>query len=541
MGLIRDMGGSILGAAGSALTRLSDLAKAEMQELAPVPTDKAVDEPKTLFWDPFAIVEQLGYKDRPSSLTYATLKSMVYKMPIIYAIIQTRINQVASFSRVQHDRYQLGFRIKLRDTEKEPTRIERRWMQDMEMLITHTGVTDNPKGRDSFNTFLRKVMWDSLVYDQLCTEIVQNRKGVPCEWYAVDGATIRLADSASTYVDEDKTKAVRYVQIYDGMVIAEYSQDEMIFGVRNPHTDIRLFRYGVAELEILITTVTSLLYGFSYNTKQFTTASAPKGIINFKGTIPERQLQAFRRFWYQLLSGPEGMWKTPITNAEDLQYINMQQTSRDMEFSAWIDFLIKVSASCFSMDPIEVNFQYGNVGQKASLTEASNKEKITESKERGLRPLLVSVSEWMNQGIVHPINEDFELAFVGLDAMTREQLAELNNKRVKTHQTIDELRAEDDLPPLEDGKGECILDPTWMQWAQQKEGGEGGEGGDQDFESMLSQFEGGGEEKGGKPGKPDKPGKPGEAEKPEEAGKPAKGAEPKEVEKSLSREWVVEL
>lgn len=533
---LKDFGLNILGKAGDVLTNLS---KAEPKAMT-IP-EKATDDPKTLFWDPFAIVEQLGYKDRPSSLTYNTLKSMVYKMPIIYAIIQTRINQVASFSNVQHDRYQLGFRIKLRDTEKEPTRIERRYMQEMETLISHTGVTDNPKGRDSFNTFLKKTIKDALFYDQSAVEIVPNRKGVPCEFYAVDAASIRLADSASTYVDEEKTKAVRYVQIYDGMVINEYSQDEMYFGVRNPSTDLRLFGYGTAELEVLITTVTSLLYGFSYNTKQFTTASAPKGIINFKGTVPERQLQAFRRFWYQLLSGPEGMWKTPITNAEDLQYINMQQSSRDMEFSAWMDFLIKVACSCFSMDPVEVNFQYGNVGQKSSLQQASNTEKITESKERGLRPLLTSKAEWMNSSIVHPINEDFELAFMGLDALTKEKTADLSQKRVKTLLTVDELRAEDDLPPLPDGKGECILDNVWMQWAQQKEGGmemegEPGEGGEEegeeDFETMLGRFEGGGESEGEEGGKPGKPAEP---------GKPAKGAKPEKAEKSLSRQWVVEL
>src|SRR3990170_5445017 len=65
---------------------------------APVPTDEPDKPPKSMFWDPFAVVEQLGYKERPSSVSYGTLKAMTYRMPIVQAIIQNRVNQVASFA-----------------------------------------------------------------------------------------------------------------------------------------------------------------------------------------------------------------------------------------------------------------------------------------------------------------------------------------------------------------------------------------------------------------------------------------------------------
>lgn len=504
----------------------------------PAPTQSAKDDPKSLFWDPFAIVEQLGYKDRPSQVTYGTLKAMAWKTPVVHAVINTRVQQVASFCRPQHDRYQWGFRIKLRDTEKEPTKVERDWMHEMETLITRTGVTKHPRGRDNFETFLRKLTWDSMTYDQMCFEVVENKKGQPCEWYAVDASTFRLADTASTYMDESLEDAVRYVQIYDGQVIAEFNQNELCFGIRNPRTDIRLFGYGVSELEMLVSTVTSLLWAFEYNQRFFSQGSTPKGIINFKGTIPEKQLQQFRRHWYQMCSGVENSWRTPVVASDELQYVNLQQSNRDMEFNAFMDFLIKVACSMYSMNPIEVNFQYGNTGQKSGgLSEASNKEKIIESRERGLRPLLRFIAEQINQYIVWPINEAFEFDFVGLDSTTKDQVADLNTKRVKTMMTVDELRAEDDLLPLPDGKGEVLLDPTYLQWAQIKEGGgegapgeEGGEEdeeGDDDFESLLAQYEA--KESGG-----DKPGKPG---KPGEPGKPDEGKE--EQEKSLNKSRVV--
>jgi len=523
--------GQALEAAGRALARLSRPQRTPILEKAetegpearmgankdtakgnPVPGDQAKTDPKSLFWDPFAIVEQLGYKDRPSAVTYGTLKAMAWRTPVLHAVINTRVQQIAAFSRPQHDRYKLGFRLKLRDAEKKPTRAEKKWITEMETLITRTGVTSNPRGRDNFETFLRKLAWDSLVYDQMSFEVVPDKKGQPCEWYAVDAATMRLADSASTYYDEDKADAVRYVQIYDGQVIAEFTQEELCFGVRNPRSDIKLFGYGVSELEMLIPTVTSLLWGFEYNQRFFSQGSTPKGIINFKGTIPEKQLQAFRRHWYQMVSGVENAWRTPVVASDELQYVNLQQSNRDMEFNAWLDFLIKIACSMYQMDPVEVNFQDGNTGQKSAMGEQSNKEKITESRERGLRPILRFIEERINQFIIWPINENFEFDFVGLDAHTKDQVAELNSKRVKTMVTVDELRAEDDLPPLPDGKGELLLDPTWLQFAQmqqaQAEGGEPEEGeepaeggepeedeadNDQvDFQSLLSQYGGGG-------------------------------------------------
>jgi hypothetical protein len=615
----------------------------------PVPDENATEDPKSLFWDPFAIIEQLGYKERPSAVTYGTLKAMVWKTPIVHSVIQTRIQQLASFCQPSRDRYDMGFKIRVRDSVKEPSPEERKWIQQGENLILRTGVTDNPRGRDTFEKFTRKLMWDSLVYDQACFEVVPNRRGEPAEWYAVDASTIRLADTASTYLNEDNAEAVRYVQIYDGMIISEYTQEELCFGVRNPRTDIRLFGYGTSEIEMLMTVITAILFGWEYNQKAFSQGSSQKGVLNFKGAIPERQLKAFRRHWYQMISGvencvagdsilwtPQGpitigelvgakqeqatkiwtgtcwrdalayrtkdpkavtqttlangvtvttspdhkfkvsraegpvwveqrdlqigdlvlvsapldevltgkggalspvavtgltrtealvpmydvevydsehqftnsgivqhnSWRTPITNADELQWISMQASNRDMEYNAWFDFLIKISCAMLTIDPAEINFKYGNTGQRSQMNESANKEKITESKERGLRPLLRFLETNINQYIIWPLNEAFEFKFVGLDAKTKGEIADLNTKLVKTVRTVDELRAEDNMPPLPEGKGEVILDPTWLQFASGKDAaaqqmapgagavpGADGQGDQIDFQQLLAEQE----------------------------------------------------
>ncbi len=160
-----------------------------------VPTDEdlALGDPKSMFWDPFAIIEQLGYKERPTQITYGTLRAMVYKMPILNAIIQTRVNQVAAFAQPQVDRYQLGYQIQLRDLDAKPKAADKKWIKDAQGVLLHTGVWSDPRKRDNFEQFLRKITWDSLVYDQACFEVVPNRVGTPSQWYAVDASTLRLA------------------------------------------------------------------------------------------------------------------------------------------------------------------------------------------------------------------------------------------------------------------------------------------------------------------------------------------------------------
>jgi len=881
-----------------------------------------VSDPKALFWDPFSVIDALGYKERPSSISYSTLSAMVFRMPIIQAIIKTRTDQMANFSLPQEDKFQTGFRIQLRDRKASPSKASEKKSKEITNWVMTTGKVNDrgtPNARDNFETFLRKIVRDALTYDQLGFEVREDRGDKPYDFYAVDGATLRIADTTKLYY-QGTPEETRYVQIYDGLVTAEYGADQMCFGVRNPVTDIRNQGYGIAETEMLISTVTSLLWSWDYNQKFFcadgdglvttsegliplrdlsgknfvastgpgtwgearafptgkkvtavttlwnglelttspdhryrvipassrdgdpewvrqedlqagdfalvsyersdpefdyetllvdrvydtdrktgrdfrptkaliedpefwefmgfalgdgyfpdegrdtpswlqvfphysrdadlferfkavcvrhgihctdrvinktiersdgefgypalqichtafhrwlrdigfrpsregkripesvyrqpahiraallrgifsadgctathatgyrtpsvhssdpalaqdilkclwsvgvasnlvgggTAASrhgtitvqdiasftssvgylqayknegierspaqrdrwdrlhphlsrnlgthvwkhdnykslsvaerdmarkasggrvtmsrayaihllqrlgaeepawlrylqvpvevvghadedremfdvevfndehlfvlnhmavhnsqgtSTKGIINFKGAVPEKQLRAFRRHWYSMVAGVENAFKTPITNAEELQYINLQQSNRDMEFSAWFDFLIKVACAIYGMDPMEINFKYGDSGGSGgSMFESSNKQKLAQSKDKGLQPLLRFIQHRLSSFLVHRIDEDFEFAFVGLDAQTPDELADLNTKQVTSYKMVDEVRAEEDLPPLPDGEGQVILHAVWMQnktMAAQQEMGTG--------------------------------------------------------------------
>ena len=66
---------------------------------------------KAFLIDPLEFNSNLGYKDKPFSLTYTTLKRMA-KTPIINSIIKTRKNQIADFAEPQENKYNTGFVIR---------------------------------------------------------------------------------------------------------------------------------------------------------------------------------------------------------------------------------------------------------------------------------------------------------------------------------------------------------------------------------------------------------------------------------------------
>ena len=450
------------------------------------PAASAKGEPQALFEDPYQVFGQMGYKDRPSAVTYETLRHIMYRLPVISAIIHTRVEQMASFAHLSKDRYDAGFRISLRDADERPTDASRKMCSQFEQFILRTAVTKHPRGRDSFETYMRKVVRDALLFDQNCTEIVPAKNGQPAAFYAVDAANIRIASNAKPYLGHDLNDETAYVEIYEGIVRAEFTAQEMCFGVRNPTTDIKLCGYGTSELEMLLTTITDMINALSFNSKAFSQGTQAKGIINIREeNIPPSRLNQFSQRFNSMVRGEENAWNVPILNAKDgIEWINLQNQT-DMSYATWLDFLIKTCCSQFAIAPEEINFRYGNQGQSNAMGNENVADKIIDSKERGLRPLMRHIAGNINKHLIWPVSEAVHFEFCGLDSMSREEQADFNNKRVRTFMTLNEIRAEDDREPLPGG--DIVLDGTYMQslmqaqQQQQQQPQQGPFGGDQAY------------------------------------------------------------
>ncbi len=448
---------------------------------------------KSYIVDPLEFNHNFGYKDKPFSLSYATLNRMA-KTPIINAILKTRKNQIADFAEPQADRYSTGFVIrkkrKLGETERDTTDEEYARINEIQDIILNCGTAANWH-TDDFETFIRKIVDDSLKYDQMCFEVVRNRSGEIHEFFATDAATYRLADSYDDDEYEGEEEMIdghypSYVQIYQGAVKAVFYPWELCFGVRNPSTNLINVGYGISEMEELVSTITSMLWADEYNKKFFSQGSAPKGLLRVKGNVNEKQLQAFRQEWLSMITGVQQSWKTPIVDA-DIDWIDLQKSNRDMEYNSWTEYLIKISCAIFAIDPNEIGFNISTSPGNKSMFESNNEGQLKHSKDKGLYPLLKFIQRKINKYIVNQIDPNYEFCFVGLNGMTIQEELDVEIKKLSNFQTVNEIRKKYSLEPI-DG-GDIILNPTYAQQlmmaAQQEQGGMGMEGDEMDLNPFL--------------------------------------------------------
>lgn len=443
-------------------------------------------ERKSFIEPPLLLMESINYKDKPSSLTYDTLYQMSTKNSVVGSIINTRVNQVSSFTKpARFSKDNMGYEIRLKNPKAVPTKEQTKIITAIEAFIENCGY-DKDNSRDSFDQFTRKVIRDSLTYDQLTFEIIPDRKGRPAEFLAVDASTVRAA-SEDFHFDglqnpPKKGEEVAYVQVIDGAVQSWFTSRELAFGVRNPRTSIYMQPYGFSELEQLITQITSHLYAEEYNMKYFSQGGTTKGIINLKqdpnGVMNTEQLESFKRQWRAQVSGITGAWKTPVLQVPNgIEYINVAQSNRDMEFSQWMNYLVNIVCAIYQIDPAEINFaNNGGVNSNggSGLFESNNESKLKNSKDKGLRPLLRFYESLINKHIVSLFSDELVFGFVGIDEKTEEEKIETSLKEIRAFKTIDEVRAEHGLEPLPDGNGDTILDASYMNYVAQKSMSMGG-------------------------------------------------------------------
>lgn len=413
---------------------------------------------KAMVVDPFSTNVSQGYREKPFQLSFELLRAMS-RTHVIKSIISTRRGQVKSFCQPQKNEYSTGFVIEKKRSFRslsKPTSLEKedeKRLDELYEFLLNCGSIDNYWHSDNFETFVGKLVEDSLSIDQGCGEIVRDIKGTPVEFFAVDGASIRIADQLDEkYKDKDAMQRgyqVSHIQIYQGNVVAEFYPWELMFGVRNPSTSLRTNGYGRSELEDMVQTVTALLNADTYNANFFKVGSAPKGLLKYSGNINQNTVEEFRRQWISEMAGVMNMHKIPIINADKMDFVNLQQSNKDMEFSSYQEFLIKISCALFSIDPSEIGFPMNGSSNVQPMFEGNNEARLKYSRDKGLKPLLKDIQNWINKWIIHQIAPDFEFRFVGIEEKDEQTDFDRDIQSMANFMTINELRKKRNLQPLD--------------------------------------------------------------------------------------------
>jgi len=463
-----------------------------------LPNTNPVSSPKAWFLDPLNIQYSIGYKDRKFSLSYDVLKRVVNQLGILAAVINTRIAQVCAFCEPYRNTKSLGFVIKHKDPDHPTSYAEVAFIKELEKFIANCGRSEpNPYSkvkRDDFESFLKKIVRDSLTYDQIAVEIVPDMMGIPYEFLAVDAATVRIADeglnqytesyaSREGFVPENPRyptsfggnslmtgdgNPISYIQLINGQPNQAFSDKELVFACRNPRTDIYIQGYGFSEVEMIITIITSFLNAEEYNRRIFTNGTTAKGILNFKGdTFSPEMLEALKRQWIAQAAGVENAHRTLITQSEGMEWQDLQKGNAEMEYNKWIEYLIKLVCGTFLIDPAEVNFSLQGGVSQTPLFESSQEWKLKASRDKGLKPLLKFIAKVINKNIIDRIDDHFSFEFIGLDELSQQEQHQMLVEQLGSYLSLNEVRKSQDLPEVK--YGDLVLNPTYVQYVQQRE------------------------------------------------------------------------
>ena len=406
-------------------------------------------EIKSILWNPSEIgFNGKGYRDPNNGISFGTLNRMG-EIFIVKAIINTRIEQVQNFLKYSLDDQKPGYQIRYKKSpgsegseDKELNVKDKKIVDYIVKFLEEGGENDKWECEDNFQEFTRKVLRDSLVLDQMTFELVRARNMNLKKYRAVDAALIRQLDTNDPRYAQMFENfrwhgyLPRYAMVWDGQIIRHPVTNEYVvfypwelgYGVRNKTTNVLRNGYGCSELETLIEIVTWILWGMQYNGNFFKQGSQPKGFINVKnGNIDQGTLNEFRQDWKQTMSTVYNSHKIPVIQGIDLEWIDLQQTNRDMEFTEWIKFLLVIACAVYRMDPSELGFQFQDAAR--IFGQEGQKERLDHSRQKGLTPLLVFYQNVLNKYIISEIDDRLELVFTGIEIEDEAAQGELDKKK----------------------------------------------------------------------------------------------------------------
>jgi hypothetical protein len=417
-------------------------------------------KPKAAFFDPMDVILGGSVLGRTGPLTFQDMRRMA-ETPLIHSIVQTRVNQVASFAQPQRGPYERGFVI-VDDRTGEKAGPESREIEQWLFTLGGEGF-----GEPNLATFVRKFLRDSLVLDQACAEIVKRLNGKPAYVVAVDAATIvRLKAGLEIFGPSQEPV---FAQRLDGKIVDVFTDDEMMFGIRNPQTALGSRGYGMSELETLIRTVTAVQNTERYNSSLIAQGGTHKGILVVKGAPTGEEWEGFKRDFREAIRNAASVWRPPVLRIGEkgeIDWKELDQSNRDMEYAQLFDFLVKQACGVYQIDPGEVNFTTAPTGATTVFQGGDNGGEIKH--RRGLQPLLAFLARVLTTDLIKPIDENLSVEFRGLTSSRKEDV-EIRGVEVKSLKTVNEVRGEVGLDDLGE-RGDVILNEVWLKAGQPPEG-----------------------------------------------------------------------
>ena len=446
------------------------------------------------------------------------LRLIEKKNGIVGAIITLRIQQALEFARPSEDRDIPGWEFALvkKGQTMTPEREKQKAFLEEFMFKTHVPNYQGlePKS-DSFKDVIIKYVRDRILIDKVVWEVERDRKGQAVALWVLDGATIvpvlpggfygstsmfnigmtggynKLGEEIrkAKIADVPPIEKIAFVQelLYGssgGGIVAAFESDDVIYDLENELNDIRYYKQGMSVVEKANMAIVAFINSLTFNSNGLSRGAIPKIAIAMgkESGYSQEQLEDAEDEWAANFMAMDGQWNIPLLNG-DAKVLNLLPNNRDMEYQKYMEFTGALTCAIIGADSAEIGLR---LNQAQSVLSENQDAKQIFSKSRGIKELMTGFSFIVNRFLDKsnwPFANDWEFRFNGLQTIDKSFEADLRKKDVETIKTIDEVRAEVDLPPLPDDQGKIILNQVWLQNKQAAEqaaqqeamGGMGGE------------------------------------------------------------------
>lgn len=306
--------------------------------------------------------------------------------------------------------------------------------------------TPNP-ANDSYRTFIEPVTEDLLTLDAGCIEKVRNLQGKLLELWPVNAEHVRVNAKW-----EGSPTEPRYYWYPDGFQPKDsWRNDDFVYMMMNPRTDSPV---GLPPLETLRNAVEAEIAAHEYNRRQVENA-APDGIINLGEGFTEPQVNRFREFFESEVAGrgPLGF----IGGSKDPGFIKFRDSNRDQQFLEWQIYLVRKIAVVFGLTPQDLGVTF-------DINRSTAETQIQISEDRGLRPLMSLIQEFLTEEIVWdrsfggPAN-NLAFRFTALNLKESTAKAGIYEKALAgvPWRTINEARIDEGREPLPEFEDKFIM------------------------------------------------------------------------------------
>jgi hypothetical protein len=427
------------------------------------------------------------------------LQRIAIQDSLVSNIVRARQNHVSSFGRPRPDRFSTGFEIKPETgvadkmDEQEKKELGVQIKRAVKLLSTCGNTQGLPDVHQStFAEYLSLSARDAVTVGRLATEVIWiddpeggfDERGQPKKKFHhfvhTDAGTVYKATTdhsgqdsvrrdayhllcqlTGKKLEEERYNAGEYcwVQVISGQPKQVFTGSEMKCYNFYAVGDVALDGYPVTPIDTVISAVTTHINITTHNRLYFQSGRASRGMLIIKSddaspTVIHNVKQQFNAS----INSVSNAWRMPVFGCGTDEEIAWQPIDtgggRDMEFQYLTDMNAREILTAFMMSPDELpGWSYLSRGtNNQALSESNNEYKLQAARDVGIRPLLLSFEDFINNHLFPLIDPDLakkaKVKLVGLEVDNAEKEAVRTQQDMGIWMTYDDVLERVEKKPL---------------------------------------------------------------------------------------------